>query len=510
MMAASSRQAPVPRTIAHRRLTGWLANVKLKRRARADHMTRRAKAEHASGFTVLLVDDNADYLQATRLLLEREGHNVLTATNGAEALSILPQQTVDLLLLDYFMPGMTGEQVVAELRKFDPFVQVILQTGYASEQPPRELLQRLSIQGYYDKTEGPEQLLLWTTVGLKAAATTQLLFRSRRAMSFIAESTPKLQRSAAAGEPIHEMLAQVAGLSAALFDGPPPETMIATLDARAELHVRAGTGRFAAPGPVRAVCDASVAGALAAALQGGEPPTIPCTVLPLRAGPLTLGAIYLDRSIHEDHIRDAFTILAQQAAVAIHSARLAELAAVDLLTGAQVRSVFERSLLRELRATFRAGTGLALALFEVDGLGAINARGGRTAGDLALQAVASALAKVSRAEDIVGRYGGDTFGVILRNAAPEGAARLGERLTTELRARASASPSHEVPSVHTGFAAAPAHGFAAGDVAKSMPSSYFASLAELMKATAVAALGEAQREGAGAIRGGALVNWPRL
>ena len=45
-------------------------------------MTRRARAEIASGFTVLLVDDNADYLQATRLLLEREGHNVLTATNG--------------------------------------------------------------------------------------------------------------------------------------------------------------------------------------------------------------------------------------------------------------------------------------------------------------------------------------------------------------------------------------------------------------------------------------------
>src|SRR5438552_9028107 len=157
-------------------------------------MTRRAKAEQASGYTVLLVDDNPDYLQATRLLLEREGHNVLTATNGAEALGILPQQNVDLLLLDYFMPGMTGEQVVAEIRKFDPFVQVILQTGYASEQPPRELLHRLNIQGYYDKAEGPEQLLLWTAVGLKAASTLQLLFKSRRGVEFILERTPELHR----------------------------------------------------------------------------------------------------------------------------------------------------------------------------------------------------------------------------------------------------------------------------------------------------------------------------
>src|SRR5260370_14349898 len=155
-------------------------------------MTRRAKVEQASGYTVLLVDDSPDYLQATRLLLEREGHNVLTATNGPEALGILPQQNVDLLLLDYFMPGMTGEQVVAEIRKFDPFVQVILQTGYASEQPPRELLHRLNIQGYYDKTEGPEQLLLWTTVGLKAAFTIQLLFKSRPGVAFILSKTPAL------------------------------------------------------------------------------------------------------------------------------------------------------------------------------------------------------------------------------------------------------------------------------------------------------------------------------
>ena len=84
---------------------------------------------------------------------------MLTATNGPKR-SASSRSSRSTLLLDYFMPGMTGEQVVAELRKFDPFVQVILQTGYASEQPPRELLHRLNIQGYYDKTEGPEQLSL--------------------------------------------------------------------------------------------------------------------------------------------------------------------------------------------------------------------------------------------------------------------------------------------------------------------------------------------------------------
>jgi len=45
------------------------------------------------------------------------------------------------------MPGMTGEQVVEELRKFNAYIQVILQTGYASEQPPQVLMKRLDIPG---------------------------------------------------------------------------------------------------------------------------------------------------------------------------------------------------------------------------------------------------------------------------------------------------------------------------------------------------------------------------
>src|SRR3990172_6178954 len=117
-------------------------------------MPRKYKAEPSSGQTILLVDDDAEYLEATGLLLEREGHRVLMATNGPAALELLRENQVDLLLLDYFMPGMTGEQVVVKLRQFNPYVQIILQTGYATEKPPRELLKRLDIQGYFDKSEG--------------------------------------------------------------------------------------------------------------------------------------------------------------------------------------------------------------------------------------------------------------------------------------------------------------------------------------------------------------------
>ncbi len=121
-----------------------------------------------SGRTVLVVDDQAETLTSVRMLLEREGHRVLVADSGAKALALLAREAVQLMLVDYFMPVMSGEVLVRTVRERDRLVQIVLQTGYAGEKPPREMLRRLAIQGYHDKTDGPESLLLWVDVALKA------------------------------------------------------------------------------------------------------------------------------------------------------------------------------------------------------------------------------------------------------------------------------------------------------------------------------------------------------
>jgi signal transduction histidine kinase len=107
-------------------------------------------------------------LLSTRVLLEREGHFVLTADSGERALELFKQYEIHLMLVDYFMPQMTGEELIREIRKFDPYVQIILQTGYAGEKPASQMMAELDIQGYHDKSEGPDKLLLWVDVGLKA------------------------------------------------------------------------------------------------------------------------------------------------------------------------------------------------------------------------------------------------------------------------------------------------------------------------------------------------------
>ena len=132
-------------------------------------MARKHTVAQPSGYTILIVDDQEEVLISVRLLLEREGHHVLTAAGGEEALALFRHCPVQLAIVDYFMPRMSGEEVVQEIRKLDADVQILLQTGYSGEKPPLEMLQALAIQGYHDKSEGPDHLLLWVEVALKAA-----------------------------------------------------------------------------------------------------------------------------------------------------------------------------------------------------------------------------------------------------------------------------------------------------------------------------------------------------
>jgi signal transduction histidine kinase len=115
-----------------------------------------------------VVDDQQEVLDSVRKLLEREGHDVLTAESGEHALEIFKAHEIHLLLVDYFMPRMTGEQLIREIREFDPYVQIILQTGYSGDKPANQMMAELDIQGYHDKADGPDKLLLWVDVGLKA------------------------------------------------------------------------------------------------------------------------------------------------------------------------------------------------------------------------------------------------------------------------------------------------------------------------------------------------------
>lgn len=130
---------------------------------------KHAASAQSSGYKILVVDDQQEILSSNKAFLESFGHQVVTAISGDEALGLFRSELIHLIIVDYFMPRMTGEELVREIRHIDEDVQVVLQTGYSGEKPPLAMLRELDIQGYHDKAEGPDRLIMWVESSLKAA-----------------------------------------------------------------------------------------------------------------------------------------------------------------------------------------------------------------------------------------------------------------------------------------------------------------------------------------------------
>ncbi|MEW6671586.1 MAG: response regulator [Thermodesulfobacteriota bacterium] len=106
---------------------------------------------------VLVVDDEENIRDGSERTLNPAGFQVLKASRGSEALEIIAQNKISIVLLDLKMPGMDGMEVLARIRTLNPAILVIVITGYATVQTAIEAMK----QGAYDfipKPFEPDQL----------------------------------------------------------------------------------------------------------------------------------------------------------------------------------------------------------------------------------------------------------------------------------------------------------------------------------------------------------------
>ena len=85
-----------------------------------------------SAMTLLLVDDEERFLSTSKILLEKRGITTITSSSGQDALNVLEDRRVDVVILDVKMPGMDGVQVLREIKRRFPLIEVIMLTGHAS------------------------------------------------------------------------------------------------------------------------------------------------------------------------------------------------------------------------------------------------------------------------------------------------------------------------------------------------------------------------------------------
>jgi CheY-like chemotaxis protein len=80
---------------------------------------------------ILVVDDEPFVCDAVRMMLNFDGHHVETASNGKEALELFQKGKFDLVITDYEMPSMKGDELAAEIKKILPKQPVVMVTAYA-------------------------------------------------------------------------------------------------------------------------------------------------------------------------------------------------------------------------------------------------------------------------------------------------------------------------------------------------------------------------------------------
>ena len=104
---------------------------------------------------ILVVDDDEHQLVAYQQELEDAGYEVLTAASGQEAIEVVRNQHVDLVLLDIAMPVMDGIETLARLLAIDRQLPVILNTAYSSY---RDDFMTWAAEAYVTKSSDPTEL----------------------------------------------------------------------------------------------------------------------------------------------------------------------------------------------------------------------------------------------------------------------------------------------------------------------------------------------------------------
>jgi len=114
---------------------------------------------------ILLVDDDADFVEATRIILESKPYEVIVASNGDEGLRKAREEKPDLILLDIIMPVKDGFTAAEQLKK-DPQlskIPTLMLTGFATKRMGTSIpVSRgfaLETEDYIDKPVSPEELL---------------------------------------------------------------------------------------------------------------------------------------------------------------------------------------------------------------------------------------------------------------------------------------------------------------------------------------------------------------
>ena len=133
-----------------------------------DIMRKGIKENNLNGYKIIAVDDEMGIVDSLSIFLKRSGYDFTGVTDPMQAIEKVKNEHFDMMILDFIMSPIHGDEVVEEIRKFNKDLYILLLTGHKDLAPPLETIRKLDIQGYCEKSDKFDQLLLLIESGIKS------------------------------------------------------------------------------------------------------------------------------------------------------------------------------------------------------------------------------------------------------------------------------------------------------------------------------------------------------
>jgi diguanylate cyclase (GGDEF)-like protein len=336
---------------------------------------------------ILVVDDDPNLRKTLADILKVKGYATVEVANGAEAIAAAEKGPFSLALIDLMLPDMPGLDVMARIKAISPLTEAVILTGHASMDTAIEAT-RQGAYAYLLKPYQMDELLRLIGHGVERQQAQEEILRLA--------SFPRLNPL-----PVFE------------------------LDAGGEIT-------YLNPAAAQLFPDLNTIGQSHPLLQGAAE-----MITALRQGRQQGDVICENRvgevmyELHIYYVREVDLIRVY--VLDISERKRAEkemylLATTDSLTGIANRQEFSSLLEREVALAIRYGTPVSLVMYDIDYFKHVNDTFGHDEGDNVLQAVTGLVKTHIRATDIVARWGGEEFMLLMPQTNMEAARNVAEKL----------------------------------------------------------------------------------
>jgi CheY-like chemotaxis protein len=170
---------------------------------------RRKSIKRQVSYKILIVDDEIGIIDSLTVVLGRHGYRCEGLTDPVKAIQKLREEHYDMLILDYIMQPIHGDKVVEKVREFNNDLYILLLTGHKDLAPPLDTIKKLEIQGYCEKSDRFDQLLLLVESGIKSINQMKTIKVFRDGLNKILEAVPKIYQLQPIGNILEEILSKI-------------------------------------------------------------------------------------------------------------------------------------------------------------------------------------------------------------------------------------------------------------------------------------------------------------